>query len=351
MARLSTRTSVAPERFKLQLPTLRPQSYHDPNASKIPNNIRTMAWNPLGTYLATGCIDKTLRVCMAISSLRPLSSNTRQHRNVDKPNVRQSTELKGHTAPIEKVAFNPVKELELCSVSSDGVVRFWDVKNKTVLNEVKGLGETFTLAWAPRGECVVVGNKDDKLFVLSPTQNTPLSSHQQPVPTNNIIFCWSGQRLFATTGEGKTRILAFPSFEPAYQLDYKDGPEKEFMLAGHTSSCIVAELHPFNRYLATGGTDSLISLWETSEWNCVRTITKMTGPIRTLSFSWDGLYIVGGSDDGTGLDVFLSETGEHLCTYKTTSPSPVVAWAPNRYGLAYTDAGILKIIGGSAGGK
>lgn len=44
-------------------------------------------------------------------------------------------------------------------MSSDGVVRFWDVKTKQVLNEVKGLGETFTLAWAPKGECVVVGNK------------------------------------------------------------------------------------------------------------------------------------------------------------------------------------------------
>ena len=79
--------------------------------------------------------------------------------NVDKPNVRQSTDLKGHTASIEKVAFNPVKELELCSVSADGTARFWDVKTKALLNEVKGLGETFTLAWAPNGEHVVVGNK------------------------------------------------------------------------------------------------------------------------------------------------------------------------------------------------
>jgi len=37
--------------------------------------------------------------------------------NPDKPNVKYSTELKGHTASIEKVAFNPVKDAELCSVS------------------------------------------------------------------------------------------------------------------------------------------------------------------------------------------------------------------------------------------
>lgn len=44
-------------------------------------------------------------------------------------------------------------------MSSDGTVRFWDVKTRNLLNEVKGLGEAFTLAWAPDGQHVVVGNK------------------------------------------------------------------------------------------------------------------------------------------------------------------------------------------------
>lgn len=79
--------------------------------------------------------------------------------NPEKPNVRFSTELKGHAAPIEKVAFNPVKDAELCSVSSDGVVKFWDVRTKNCVNEVKGLGDAFTLAWHPDGETLVVGNK------------------------------------------------------------------------------------------------------------------------------------------------------------------------------------------------
>lgn len=57
------------------------------------------------------------------------------------------------------MAFNPVKEAELCSVSSDGVVRFWDVKTKAVINEVKGLDDAFTLAWSPDGESLIVGNK------------------------------------------------------------------------------------------------------------------------------------------------------------------------------------------------
>jgi len=79
--------------------------------------------------------------------------------NPEKPNVRFSTELKGHASGIEKIAFNPVKDAELCSVSNDGVVKFWDVRTKECVNEVKGLGNTHALAWAPDGSSVLVGNR------------------------------------------------------------------------------------------------------------------------------------------------------------------------------------------------
>jgi len=70
----------------------------------------------------------------------------------------------------------------------------------------------------------------------------------------------------------------------------------------------------------------------------------MVGPVRNISFSFDGSYIVGGSDEGTGLEIAHTETGEYVHTVKTTAPCPVVAWHPSRYYLAYTDIGGLKII-------
>lgn len=73
--------------------------------------------------------------------------------------MRFSTELKGHLAGIEKIAFNPVKDAELCSVSSDGVVKLWDVRTKACVNEVKGLGSAHALAWAPDGASMLVGNR------------------------------------------------------------------------------------------------------------------------------------------------------------------------------------------------
>ena len=57
------------------------------------------------------------------------------------------------------MALNPTKDAELCSVSADGVVKFWDVRTKACFNEVKGLGDALSLAWAPDGETLIVGNR------------------------------------------------------------------------------------------------------------------------------------------------------------------------------------------------
>lgn len=121
-----------------------------------------------------------------------------------------------------------------------------------------------------------------------------------------------------TTAEGRIRILSYPNFEPVLQTNH--GAESgEFMLNGHTSSCLTAELQPTGRYLATGGSDSVVALWDTTDWICQRTITRMVGPVRSISrwsvlggflsfmltvylgFTFDGSFAVGGSDEGERL--------------------------------------------------
>jgi THO complex subunit 3 len=146
-----------------------------------------------------------------------------------------------------------------------------------------------------------------------------------------------------TTGEGRIKILSYPEFEPVFYTSY--APITPFTLNGHTSSCYSVEMQPTARFLATGGSDSIIALWDTTDWICQRTLIDMVGPVRSISFSFDGSYIVGGSDEGPGLEIAHTETGEYVHSIKTAGPCPIVAWHPSRYCLAYADAGSLKIIG------
>lgn len=112
-------------------------------------SIRTLAWNPTGTLIATGSVDRTLRIW-----------------NPERPDVRYSTDLRGHASGIEQIAFNPVKESELASCSKDGTVRFWDVRSKNCVGRVDVGGEAFSLAWSPDGSVLLAGRMVFKFLVI-----------------------------------------------------------------------------------------------------------------------------------------------------------------------------------------
>lgn len=73
--------------------------------------------------------------------------------------MKNSTELRGHTGAIERVAWNPTKEAELASVSSDGTCRFWDVKTRTCIASVALGGEGLTIGWSSDGTVALAGRK------------------------------------------------------------------------------------------------------------------------------------------------------------------------------------------------
>ena len=105
-------------------------------------SIRTIAWNPTGHLIATGSQDRTLRIW-----------------NPDKPQVKNSTELRGHTGAIERVAWNPMKESELASVSADGTCRFWDVRSKGCIQTIQMGDPGWSISWAMDGSMVLLSRR------------------------------------------------------------------------------------------------------------------------------------------------------------------------------------------------
>lgn len=137
------RRPVAKTAFPALFATLKPQTYHDPLArGPGSHTIRTVAWNPTGQYVAVGAADRSLRIWTP-----------------EKAQVKNSIDLRGHTAGIERVAWNPARDAELASVSGDGTCRFWDVKTRTCIAVVPLGGDGLTVCWSADGEHVIAGRK------------------------------------------------------------------------------------------------------------------------------------------------------------------------------------------------
>jgi THO complex subunit 3 len=194
------------------------------------------------------------------------------------------------------------------------------------------------------------------------TTYTLLQPHPQPVQTNSTTFSYHiptpsapDLDLLVTTGEGAVKIFSYPSFTLRHTVQ------------GHTSACLSLEISPNGRYLAVGGSDALISLWDTVDWVCRRTLSSSNGgTVRGVSWSFDGRFLCGACDEagcgGNGLEIFHAETGESVYTVPTgtgiNAGVPAVAWHPSRYWLAYSttsdgpgsNVGGLKIVGAAGGG-
>ncbi|KAL1607635.1 hypothetical protein SLS60_002569 [Paraconiothyrium brasiliense] len=334
--------SLAKDAFPPMFRKLKTSTYTDnmrPGASSS-HYIRTLSWNSTGGFIATGSADRTLRIW-----------------NPERPNVKNSTELRtpvpaGHKPSpqivLERVAFHPINENELASCSTDGMVRLWDIRSRSLTAELRVAPaytrqkdekdeSPFTLAWHPDGSALVAGRKDNRLCVIDRAGMRVSYEHREPLQTNQCVFDWTGEHLYATNGDGYIKILRYPDFSTALSLN------------AHTASCYAVAYSPSGEYVAAGGGDALVSLWDTQEWICVRTLDLTNSAVKSIDFSFDGSYIAAGAEDREEkkLNIAHVESGETVISLDLMAPALQVAWHPSRYVLAYSaDAQGLKIVGG-----
>ena len=208
-------------------------------------------------------------------------------------------------------------------------------------------------------------SQDDTLVPLSLATGTPtpLPHLPQQIQTNQTTFSYSTppKHLFLTAGDGTVKICRWPPKSADTSESSSASLETIHTLQAHTSATSTLALSSPSTYLAIGGSDALISLWDTKDWVCRRTLSSATGAIRSLSFSFDGSYIVGASDveergmggGKGGLEIYHTETGELLHTVPTQGQVTDVSWHPSRYWLAYCGEPLqgsgLRIVGAGGG--
>lgn len=160
---------------------------------------------------------------------------------------------------------------------------------------------------------------------------------------NEIAWNNSSDLFFLTNGMGCVHILSYPTLE------------LQHVLKAHPATCICIEFDPTGKYFATGSADALVSLWDANELACLRVLSRLDWPVRTISFSYDGKLLASASEDLL-IDIAHTETGEKVADVAVDAATFTVAWHPKQYLLAYAcddkdsndrrrEAGNLKVYG------
>jgi len=252
-------------------------------------------------------------------------------------------ELKGHTDSVDQLCWDPTSPDRLATASTDKTVRIWDAKSGKCTSTIQTTGENINISWSPDGSQLAVGNKEDVLIIIYAKKSKVIKSTKFPFELNEIAWNNDGNLFFLTTGNGTVEIMKYP--------ELKNSTSRT--LQAHTANIYCIEFDPTGKYFAVGSADALVSLWDLTEFVCMRTFGKLDWPVRTLSYSHDGQFLASASEDLV-IDISHVESGEHVYSIECGAAMNAVAWHPKEYILAYAgdekdkhqrDAGSIKIFG------
>ncbi|KAG1898948.1 WD40-repeat-containing domain protein [Suillus fuscotomentosus] len=299
--KLASTVKEKEEAAPLQRPPSPPSSYnircsrfpaHKPRDLRIPSPqaITHVAWSCDGKRLAG--IETNVRTIYCISSGATL------------PATHFSG---GDSDDVDYISWNPTHPELFCTSSQKDrriVFGMHDAKSRYTQQMVLKISPVQT-NYSPDGRTLIFTSAGLQLFFLT---------HRKDGDATKAHIVASAA-MFNHVGDGI--ILTHYS---EHSLTLRESP------AAHVGGCVAVALDPQGRYLASGGYDSIVNMFDLSEWICARTISTCENAINALSFSYDGEYLA---------IAYATETGAPLHRVPALAPSPTVTWHPSKYVFAY----------------
>jgi WD40 repeat protein len=237
------------------------------------DSITCLSFGPLGRRLASGSLDKTVRV-------------------YDVSGGKTESVLSGHTAGVRAVSFSPGGDA-VASVGEDKTCRLWTIpegKSAGVLKD--GERPAASVTWSAGGRTVAVGNLDGTISLWEPTGKLR-NTLQVGGAILSLTYTPDGKELLCT-GYDPVKASDTPS-RAARMIDAATGKER-VKFAQHSDTVLVGGLSPDGKLAITGGGDHHEAFaWRPADASLAQPLYGRGGGVFAVGWAADGKAVAWGN--------------------------------------------------------
>lgn len=250
---------------------------------------------------------------------------------------------------------------------ANGVGDIWDVSSAQILYSLTAHRSDITqIVWSPDSSLLATGSLDSTVKIWAASDGQLLNSmivvtNLPPPDDRAAVFSvgWdpTGTKLvFGAYEDGTVRIWDQTTLNSPEMMMPGNVPG---VLYGHGGGVISFSWHPNGNFLASGGEDGTVRIWDVGTGQAIEVIQTSTETVYSVAWSPDGSQLAYGGEDGVLHIVAVSELAaldgsasdacaeqQPDCATPTPSQSVVysVAWSPDGSKIAIGKSSSIEIV-------
>ncbi|MFM9850798.1 MAG: WD40 repeat domain-containing serine/threonine protein kinase [Hyphomicrobiaceae bacterium] len=196
------------------------------------------------------------------------------------------SQFKGHSGPVKGVAFAGDGRW-IVSTGGDSTVKIWNASTRTLVRTVT-LDAGAATALAAEGRRAVSGHKDGSVSVWDLDAGEKVATFKRnDAMISAVTFMGTQDRFAASAHDGAVTLFDVAARGGAIPV-----------LEGHEGAADAMAYSSGGGYLASGGADRTIKLWNAASYSLMRTYRGHNDAVTALALTTDGRLLASASLDG-----------------------------------------------------